>query len=250
MEIRLPTEKLAEVMGLLESWTATKKCTKRALLALIGKLSFCARIIPSGRTFLRRLIDLSTSVGSLSHHISLNAEAREDIKWWLTFLPQWNGKYKILEPGSTRCPDMQLFTDASGCEGFGIYFDGKWISSQWPTKFAAHSIQWKELFPIFVACYIWAPCFTGKRLLFHCDNQAVVNIWSANTSRCPKIMNLLRKLFFVTAKYNFTVNVIHIAGTNNSLADSLSRSQICKFRQLAPQAKEAPTQIPPEIWAL
>ena len=250
MEIRLPEERLSEVMALLKSWETRKKCTKRALLALIGKLSFCARVILSGRTFLRRLIDLSTSVSGLRHHISLNTEAREDIKWWQTFLPQWNGKHRILEPGSTMCPDMQLFTDASGCEGFGIYFDGKWISSPWLGDFVTRSIQWKELFPIFVACYIWAGCFTGKRLLFHCDNQAVVNIWSANTSRCPHIMHLLRKLFFITAKFNFTVNVIHIAGTNNSLADSLSRLQISKFRRLAPQAEVAQTQIPQEVWNL
>ena len=37
-------------------------CKKRELLSLIGKLSFACKVVPSGRVFLRRLIDLSTSV--------------------------------------------------------------------------------------------------------------------------------------------------------------------------------------------
>ena len=41
--------------------------------------------------FLRRLIDLFTTVSELSHHISLNAEARADILWWHSFLPSRNG---------------------------------------------------------------------------------------------------------------------------------------------------------------
>ena len=85
----------------------------------------------------------------------------------------------------THCPDMQLFTDASGTAGFGIYFQGKWISSPWPSSLASRSIQWKELFPIFVACQIWGTHFAEKRLLFHSDNQAVVKIWATNSSSCP-----------------------------------------------------------------
>ena len=33
-----------------------RNCTKRALLSLIGKLSFCCKVLPAGRIFLRRVI--------------------------------------------------------------------------------------------------------------------------------------------------------------------------------------------------
>ena len=128
-------------------------------LSLIGRLSFAAKIIPSGRTFLRRLIDASMSVRKLSHHITLNTEARADLDWWLNFLPLWNGKYKILNPSIALAPDMQLYTDASGTLGLGIYFKGKWVSCSWPAHVQELSIQWKELFPIYVACRLWAHIF-------------------------------------------------------------------------------------------
>ena len=250
MELRLPQEKLDPLLHLIRTFEGRKKCTKKELLSLIGKLSFASKVIPSGRTFIRRLIDLSTTVNKLSRRISLNSEAREDLRWWSLFLPSWNGKYKILEPSVTQSVHLNLFTDASGKEGFGIYFDGKWVAGRWPEKFLHNSIQWKELFPIYLACIIWAPLFHRKRLEFHCDNQAVVDIWGSNTTKSKEIMPILRKMFFVSASHNFTVKVSHVRGVNNSIADSLSRFQMSRFRALAPAADKEPTPIPPEIWKI
>jgi hypothetical protein len=41
-------------------------------------------------------------------------------------------------------------------------------------------------------------------------------------------------------KYNFTFSAKHVPGVKNDLTDSLSRLQIDKFRQLAPQAEKHP----------
>ncbi len=249
MELRLPEEKFHSLLNQLNDWHSKRKCTKRELLSLIGKLSFASKVIPSGRTFLRRLIDLSKSVSQLNHRVSLNLDARNDILWWKEFLPSWNGKYKILDPGTTFAPDLNLFTDASGTLGFGIYFDGRWVSTPWPKHVDGYSIQWKELFPIYIACFIWADVLSGKRILFNCDNASIVDIWSINSSKCPLISNLLRKLFFISAKHQFTINITHIPGLDNSIADSLSRLQVSRFRQLAPNADHHQTQIPPEAWS-
>ena len=54
-------------------------------------------------------------------------------------------------------------------------------------------------------------------------------------------MALVHALFFVAAKGNFHAHVRYI---DNSIADALSRLQIQKFRQLAPQAVRESTSIP------
>ena len=244
MILRLPEDKLKSLMSLLQEWQTKKKCTKRELLSVIGKLSFASKIIPSGRIFVRCLIDLAKSVSKLYHHISLNLVAQKDIEWWQKFLPSWNGKYKILDPKSTVAADFNLFTDASGSLGFGIYFDGKWISCAWPDHLKGFSIQWKELFPIYIACFIWANSLAGKRILFHRDNASVVDIWSTQSSKCPHLANLLRRMFFIAANNEFTINVTHISGLDSSIADCLSRLQVTKFRQLVPHADQLQTQIP------
>ena len=79
--------------------------------------------------------------------------------------------------------------------------------------------------------------FYWQKPLFHCVNKAVVDIWSKHTAKCPQIANLLHELFFTAAKHNFTVNVSHIPGTSNVLADALFHSQGRRFFQLAPRSQ-------------
>ena len=81
-----------------------------------------------GRIFLRRIIDLSTSATHLHHHITLNAEARADITWWLSFLPDWNGVELIHGPPTTS-HSLQFFTDASSL-GFGAVYENQWLYSK------------------------------------------------------------------------------------------------------------------------
>ena len=157
MSLGLPQPKCKEIQDLIKQWTIKKKCTKRELLSLIGKLSFAAKVVPSGRTFIRPLIDLSKSVVKLSHHISLNHEARQDIQWWADYLPSWNGRYKILDSTTTTCHTLDIFADASGEIGLGIFYKGRWVSEKWPDLVKPYSIQWKELYPIYLACLLCAP---------------------------------------------------------------------------------------------
>ena len=146
MECSLPPDKLAELLADLQAWSSKKECIKRDLLSLIGKLNFACRIIPAGQIFLRHLIDLSTTARLPHHHISLNTDARQDVAWWLKFLPLWNGRAIIPDPFWSRSLDLELFTDASGGLGFGIYFQGHWLNGSWPPNLSDRSIQWKELF--------------------------------------------------------------------------------------------------------
>ena len=82
-QIRLPVEKYQELLVLLAVWQDKRKCTNRELLSLIGSLSFASKVVKPGRMFMRRHIDLSTTVSGLNHRITLNAESRADIQWWL-----------------------------------------------------------------------------------------------------------------------------------------------------------------------
>ena len=118
--IQLPEDKFNELQLLLKQWGSRKKCTKRELLSLIGSLSFACKVVKPGRMFLRRLIDLSTSVPNLNHHITLNSEARADIQWWNSFLPSWNG-IEFIQQDIITSHSLKLFTDASFL-GFGAVY--------------------------------------------------------------------------------------------------------------------------------
>ena len=129
MEASISDERKCALLDELSWMRHRVKCTKRELLSLIGKLSFCCKVVPSGRIFLRRMIDLSNTVTQLHYHISLTTEARLDIQWWLEFLPSWSGTSLILNTRWTPSPALNLYTDASGMHGRGAYWDGRWIQS-------------------------------------------------------------------------------------------------------------------------
>ena len=61
-------------------------------------------------------------------------------------------------------------------------------------------------------------------------------------------MNMVRKLFLVTAKFDFEIKLVHIEGRLNSLSDSLSHMQIDHFRDLFLDAEEEPIILDPAVW--
>ena len=82
----------------------------------------------------------------------------------------------FLDPNWTPAPDLQLFTDASGTLGFGGYWDGAWFSQVWPPHLLSMPIEWKELYATVITCEAWGHHWSGKRIMFHCDNQAIVQV--------------------------------------------------------------------------
>ena len=62
-------------------------------------------------------------------------------------------------------------------------------------------------------------------------------------------MSLIRKTLFVAATHGFDLRVIHVAGTDNSAADALSRFQIRRFRELRPASAPDATPVPAGLTA-
>ena len=98
--------------------------------------------------------------------------------------------------------------------GFGGIFRNQWFQGKWlphqtlDTKNI--SIDWQELYAIVVACYIWASVWAQKRIIFYCDDQAVVSIINSKRSKSCRIMDLVRALTLKTMKYNFYFEAVHV----------------------------------------
>ena len=138
---------------------------------------------------MRRLLAASTKVTALHHHIRVSAAMRADFDWWLAFAAKWNGKSFFLEHAWIVSPSFQLFTDASH-QGYGCYWQGRWLAGSSSRRQLMHDIQWKELFAVVVAAKAWGSQLHSKRLCVHCDNQAVVDVWRKGTSKQPALMQL------------------------------------------------------------
>ena len=249
MQASLPREKIDRILEMFNSFTNKRSVSKRDLLSLLGHLNYASRIILPGRSFVSYLLRLAHSVKELFHHVKLTQDCRSDINMWSYFLTHWNGISFFYDSNPTAASDIELYTDASGSYGYGGYYQGKWFSVPWPDDLpklgdADMSIAFMELVPIVTAVYIWSHAWSGKRILFHSDNQSVVHMIQKGRSRSHLIMKLMRRLTLCCAQGNFTVSTVYVNTKLNSIGDSLSRSQMDRFRSLAPHADRMPTPVP------
>ena len=60
---------------------------------------------------------------------------------------------------------------------------------------------------------MWGNHRSGKRVLVHCDNQSVVDLWQHGPFYCPNLLALVLRLFFTAANINYTVVIRHIPPT-------------------------------------
>lgn len=111
-EIRIDHSRLTEIMDLLEHWSTKRRCTKRQLQSLIGKLHFVCHACRPGRIFLRRMIDVLCKVQHPTHHIRLNRAFHNDLLWWKVFLPSWNGCSFFYDDDWISSSRLELYTDA------------------------------------------------------------------------------------------------------------------------------------------
>ena len=138
MEARLPQDKLTRLVALVKTFLCWKRCTKREALSLLGHFNFAARVIPLGRSFISRLLEVTRRAKELHHHVHLTTDCKEDLRMWHIFLRQWNGVSLFLDNSCTPAPDMSLYTDALGTIGYGAYYHGQWLLGAWPANMEDH----------------------------------------------------------------------------------------------------------------
>ena len=254
MVVRIPQEKIQEVLEKTRVVLSTSKTTLRKMQSLIGSLNFCCRAIIIGRPFTRRLINSICGISQPFHHIRIKKDIRLDLDMWQVFLKNFNGISVFHDRFWVTNEDVQLFSDSAGGQGlgFGAYYKGHWCQDSWPNSWhnleITSDITTLELFPILVALFVWGHELRNKKLKINCDNIAVVHILNKLTSKSERVMCLVRALTLRCLSLNILLKATHVPGCNNNICDALSRFQLVRFRELAPDADLVSTPVPDYLW--
>ena len=115
MTIRLEDEKLANIHAELSLWNERTTASREQLQSLIGVLSFAAKVVAPGRTFLRRMIDHLKTIPSNTENTvqqPLSKSFNLDLQWWRQFLSKWNGISIIPDVNWTPAHALSIYTDA------------------------------------------------------------------------------------------------------------------------------------------
>ena len=220
MSLELPEQKLIELKDLLVTANQAKKLTKRQLQSLAGKLNWASQCIQGGRTFMRRILNAIPHLRAPWHRIRVNKDMRDDLVWWLTYLQPHNGT----TPMCDNRPVSPIWTDACPVAA-GCVYNGRYLYTPFNTwdKAADLHINYKETMALEPAVTHWAPHWANRRVIVYCDNQAAVGIINKGTCRDPVVMAALRRIAMLSARHNFRIQATYYPGSENIVADAISR---------------------------
>ena len=221
LELSLPLDKLQEIREVVELFLTRKRASKAQLQQFAGKLNWACRVVYGGRTFLRRVINQLSALGSSKAKCILTPEFRKDLFWWKAFLSTFNGKCHF----HAKLPIADAQTDACS-QAVGGHFQGDWFYSWLPADapaLAPRHINFKEAFALYLAAKRWANRWANHHVILYSDNQAAVAMINKGTTKDSMIMDCLREVFWLSAVHNFRLTSVYIPGSNNMLADSIFR---------------------------
>ncbi len=163
---------------------------------ITGRLQFSTAVIPSGRPFLQRLIDLVSPLDKPNWYIKLHAGTRQDLDTWLRFMQSYNGICIKRQPSIVESAAINLYSDASGV-GCGGPYGSYRVQASWSKQWEKFNIAISELYLILLLVAMFGPHMARSEILFHCNNMTIVHILNKQTSKDKHIMPLLRPLILL-----------------------------------------------------
>ena len=190
---------------------------KRELQSLLGKLLYISKCVKASRVFLNHMLDLLRAMGN-QKSITLTTDFKRDLRWFQSFVPQFDGKAFFDHPKI----DHEIELDAS-LQGLGARWGLQVYALSIPLGFNQYNIVHLEMMNILVAIRTWSQAWTGKTLLVHCDNAAVVSVLTTGVTKDLTPAAKARNITMEVAKLDINLHSVHIAGKINVVADCLSR---------------------------
>jgi len=215
----VPHDKISDTLVLVNLWLDKTTATISQLRRLLGKLlyvSHCNRVL---RIFLNRILQVLRE--TQSKKVTVSPDMKADLYWISHHLPLYSGKL-LLEPPINASHELIVDSSLQGAGAtFGIYAYAKALP-QFITDMNL-PINALELLNCVVAIKVFAPLFKGTSLRMLCDNEAAVSILSTGRTRRPFLAKCAREVWSLQFKFNFSLNVEHIATQDNIVADQCSR---------------------------
>ncbi|CAC5408292.1 unnamed protein product [Mytilus coruscus] len=150
-------------------------------------------------------------------------EFRQDTRWWLLFLNDYNG-ISIISDVDWSSPDAIISSDVCLKGIGGVNFTTfEYFHSDILESLRDMHISVLEMYAIYIAIQFWTSSISNKRVQLFCDNQSCVEILNRGSGRNQEMLNLARQIWYLCATSNVQLRVSYIASVENRLSDLLSR---------------------------
>ena len=167
--------------------------------------------------------------GNYEEKITVTDQVKEDLQWWIENV----GNFP--KPITQRDVDFEMYTDAS-LSGFGVSCNDKKTGGLWSEEEKKLHINMLELLAVKFGLDSFCKQETNKHIKIFTDNSTTVSCLNKMGSCKPNLNNVTREIWLFCAKRNLSLTICHIAGSANTIADTLSRRHMDELEwKLNPQ---------------
>ena len=212
--------KLRSIFEECQKFANKKYTSKKALQSLLGKLIYVHKCVKPARIFINRMLTLLRN-NAHKKKITLNHDFFQDLRWFLTFLPNFNGITCISKAMIPE--DHTLYVDASLTGLGGVWSNRVYAAPVIQLVKLDLKIVHLEMLNILVALRKWNQFWSHSTVRIYCDNIAVVQVVQSGKTKDPYLAACIRNIWLLTATYDINLVVQHIQGIHNVIADCLSR---------------------------
>ena len=233
--VSMPSDKLASLLEMLESWLSKKYATDRELASLVGRLIYASNVVRSGRLLTNRVLATKRLAASIDRPVLVDEACLADLRWWHAALSTRNG-ISFLEHDS----DVVVAMDASGggwenglpgLAGFNFATNEFWCGPP-PEKYAGLDICDLETICHVVSCHVWAHTWNHKQVLGQTDNRISFYLFSNGRARDELRLRMARFVASQQVVHEFVWSPEWISTHVKTLPDAASRFGSKKYRDI------------------
>ena len=249
----IPDVKVQEIITQINTLLNSQWSTLKEIQSIVGKLQWACNLVVPGRVFIRRLINITCHLSKPYHRLCINDDIKEDLRVWLTFLENYNGKTLFLPERAVMDNSIHFYSDASD-KAAGAYLASSWFCVEFDDCWREYHISVREFYPIVLSTIIFGHKLANNKIVYHTDNIAVVEIINCQTTKNRHLLTLLRQFVLNCLHFNISFKSVHIPGRLNVTSDHISRLQVTSQNAhqygLKSCPEEVPVELTPPIWKL
>ena len=216
-EISVMGERIRKLRRSIHQALTDHSFTARCLASITGQCVAMSQVIMPAKLLLRSSYRLLRQRQHWESPLTLDPDVRRELQWWIDYVTDWN-----VYPVQVRPIELQLVTDASHL-AWGATLGERHASGQWTHRMSRQSSNYRELMAVFMGLQTFEEMIKDKSVQVLTDNITALAYIVNKGGPSQELTEISIAVWHLCHQLNVHLQVAHIKGLENQVADRLSR---------------------------